>query len=69
MQAIQTQYKKCHFRSRLEARWAVFFDSLRLPWEYGKEGFKLELIRFRGHLSCGGMEVLHHETAQKPLPG
>lgn len=41
MEAIQTRYRKCLFRSRLEARWAVFFDSLRLPWEYEKEGFKL----------------------------
>lgn len=29
------------FRSRLEARWAVFFDSLGVPWEYEKEGFDL----------------------------
>lgn len=40
-QAIQTQYKGYHFRSRLEARWAVFFDALELTWEYEKEGFEL----------------------------
>lgn len=28
IQAIQTRYAGHHFRSRLEARWAVFFDYL-----------------------------------------
>jgi hypothetical protein len=41
MQPIQTRYKGYHFRSRLEARWAVFFDSLDLKWEYEPEGFVL----------------------------
>lgn len=29
------------FRSRLEARWAVFFQSLGVDWEYEPEGFDL----------------------------
>ncbi len=37
--AIETLYKGYRFRSRLEARWAVFFDALGLKWEYEKEGF------------------------------
>jgi hypothetical protein len=40
MKAIQTFYKGFYFRSRLEARWAVFFDSLGIPWEYEHEGFE-----------------------------
>lgn len=40
MRAIQTRYHGCHFRSRLEARWAVFFDSLGVPWEYEPQGFE-----------------------------
>ena len=38
---IQTRYNGHHFRSRLEARWAVFFDELGLEWEYEPEGFDL----------------------------
>ena len=38
---IETMYAGIKFRSRLEARWAVFFDSLRLAWEYEPEGFDL----------------------------
>ena len=39
---IETAYKGYRFRSRLEARWAVFFDALGLEWEYEPEGFDLE---------------------------
>ncbi len=41
IRAIETEYAGCWFRSRLEARWAVFFDSLGLRWEYEAEGFDL----------------------------
>ena len=41
LKAIQTRYKGYHFRSRLEARWAVFFDTLGYKWEYEPEGFVL----------------------------
>lgn len=41
IKAIQTFYKGYHFRSRLEARWAVFFDALGLKWDYEPEGFEL----------------------------
>lgn len=39
---IDTRYSNCLFRSRLEARWAVFFDAFGLRWEYEREGFKDE---------------------------
>ena len=41
IKAIQTGYKGYHFRSRLEARYAVFFDALGLEWEYEVEGYDL----------------------------
>lgn len=41
MKAIETHYKGYRFRSRLEARWAVFFDAMGLRWEYEPEGFEL----------------------------
>ncbi len=42
MKAIDTAYKGYLFRSRLEARWAVFFDALGLKWEYEVEGYDLD---------------------------
>ena len=41
MTAIQTFYAGYRFRSRLEARWAVFLDQLRLDYTYEPEGFEL----------------------------
>jgi hypothetical protein len=39
--AIETKYKGYRFRSRLEARYAVFFDAIGLRWQYELEGFDL----------------------------
>jgi len=39
--AIETRYKGYRFRSRLEARWAVFFDALGIAYRYEPEGFDL----------------------------
>jgi hypothetical protein len=58
IQPIQTAYHGCLFRSRLEARWAVFFDTLQIPWEYEPEGFQTSAgpylpdfrIQFRRHV-------------------
>ncbi len=44
---IETVYKGYRFRSRLEARWAVFFDAARIKWEYEPEGY-----------DCGGIKYL-----------
>jgi hypothetical protein len=42
MKAIQTIYKNYRFRSRLEARWAYFFDLLKVKWEYEPQGFDID---------------------------
>lgn len=39
LRPLETRYAGCRFRSRLEARWAVFFDQLDVDWEYEPEGF------------------------------
>lgn len=38
---IETFYNGYRFRSRLEARWAVFFDAAGIKYEYEPEGFDL----------------------------
>ena len=43
IKAIETTYKGYRFRSRLEARWAVFFDTLGIPWKYENEGYEKEV--------------------------
>ncbi len=39
--AIETEYRGHLFRSRLEARWAVFFDTLGLEWQYEPQGYEV----------------------------
>ena len=43
IKAIETTYKGYRFRSRLEARWAVFFDTLGIRWQYENEGYQKEV--------------------------
>ena len=42
IQSIRTIYAGVEFRSRLEARWAVFFDAMGIPWRYEPRRFPLE---------------------------
>jgi hypothetical protein len=44
--AIETRYAGCRFRSRLEARWAVFFNALDIPWQYEPQGFLIGGVRY-----------------------
>ena len=39
---LPTLYEGYNFRSRREARWAVFFDTAKIKWEYEPEGFKIK---------------------------
>ncbi|MCF7853619.1 MAG: hypothetical protein K9N51_02385 [Candidatus Pacebacteria bacterium] len=41
IKAIETFYSGRYFRSRLEARWAVFFDAIQTGWEYEQLGFEV----------------------------
>ena len=38
---IETIYNGYRFRSRLEARWAVFFDAAGIEYEYEPQGYRL----------------------------
>jgi hypothetical protein len=46
MKAIETSYNNYKFRSRLEARWAVYFDVLNLEYVYEPEGYQEGNIRY-----------------------
>lgn len=58
--AIETTYRGHRFRSRLEARWAVVFDTLGLPWEYEVQGYEHNGVRYLPDFIVGdavGVEV------------
>ena len=46
IKAIETEYDGHRFRSRLEARWAVFFNAIGLTYEYEIEGFEMDGTRY-----------------------
>lgn len=43
IKAIETRYNGYRFRSRLEARWAVFFDKMGIEYIYELDGFERTL--------------------------
>lgn len=42
IQPIETYHAGYRFRSRTEARWAVFFDHLKIRWQYEAQGYELD---------------------------
>lgn len=66
--ALETRYGGCRFRSRIEARWAVFFTHMSIQWEYEPQGFHLPtgnyLPDFR--LRFGDHYVWWEVKGQKP---
>lgn len=76
MKAIETKYKGYKFRSRLEARWAKFFDAMDEQWEYEKEGYDLDgiwylpdfwLPRFNCFVEVKGLEPTEAELSKARL--
>jgi hypothetical protein len=46
IKAIETLYDGHRFRSRLEARWAVFMDCLKVQYDYEPEGYESGSTRY-----------------------
>jgi len=72
IKAIPTKYNGVNFRSRLEARWAAFFDLVNWKWQY--EPLDLDgwipdfLVEFPcSHSECYGSHKLFVEI--KPIEG
>lgn len=46
IRALDTPYRGYVFRSRLEARWAVFLTALDIPFEYETQGYDLSGVYY-----------------------
>ena len=65
LKPIETEYKGYRFRSRLEARWAVFFDTSGVKWEYEPEGFDLgDGIKYLPDFRLHGVTLNHGFKAE-----
>lgn len=73
IQAIETSYAGCRFRSRLEARWAVFFDHLGIEWEYEPQGFTTPAGRYLPDFRIRVPQIKdygqHHQWFEVKPPG
>lgn len=70
--ALPTVYRGNQFRSRLEARWAIVFDLIGVPWQYEPEGFALPsgnylpdfwLPTIKNYFEVKGVEPTERESA------
>jgi hypothetical protein len=65
---IETIYNGYRFRSRLEARWAVFFDTLGVKYEYEKEGYDLNGKKYLPDFWLPEQKCFIEIKGQKPTP-
>lgn len=65
-QAIPTKYRFHLFRSRLEARWAVFFDRIGIRWSYEPEGYSLSRTGYLPDFQIGGALYAEIKSQEPP---
>jgi hypothetical protein len=65
---IETLYRGYRFRSRLEARWAVFFDGAGIAWQYEPEGFDLSNVKVTRKYEPDLPPGLAEQLAELDLP-
>lgn len=69
IESIPTVYKSRTFRSRTEARWAVFFDYLDLENEYEKQFYEVEPdLRYLPDFWIPSLELWIEIKGQTPSP-
>lgn len=67
---IETEYMGYKFRSRLEARWAVFFHHAEIPFLYEPEGYELKGgTKYLPDFYLPKMELFAEVKATKPTDG
>lgn len=66
MKSIPTTYKGVQFRSKLEAKWAVFFDSMRVKWKYEPFSFNIGRHSYTPDFLLPEMDFRHETNA---MPG
>jgi hypothetical protein len=68
LQPIETRYNGYRFRSRLEARWAVFMDVIGVPYEYEPEAYHLPSGNYLPDFYLPSIQTFA-EVKPDPVPG
>ena len=66
MKIIETKFDGHRFRSRTEARWAVFFKAAGIAYEYEKEGIVLDGDPYLPDFWLHDMELWLEVKGEKP---
>ena len=66
IKAIETEYNGYRFRSRLEARWAVFFDAAKIRYEYEPEGYESDGCRYLPDFYLPDFDIYAEVKADRP---
>lgn len=66
IRALPTEYAGFTFRSRTEARWAVFFDAMDVKWEYERQGFDLDGVHYLPDFWLPALETWVEIKGQAP---
>ena len=66
LRALPTIYDGITFRSRSEARWAVFFDTLGVRWQYEPEGYALPAGNYLPDFWLPDLECFYEVKGQYP---
>jgi hypothetical protein len=67
--AIETRYNGNKYRSRLEARWAVFMDNLGIEYRYEYEGYDLDGLWYLPDFWLPALEMWIEVKPGDPSPG
>ena len=76
IKAIDTQYNGYRFRSRLEARWAIYFDLIGLEYQYEPEGIRINsttylpdfyIPKFNTYVEIKAIGALLYDYDDNPL--
>lgn len=65
---LETEYAGAKFRSRTEAKWAVFFDALGVRWVYEPEAYELESGRYLVDFWLPSLDVYLEVKGVYPTP-
>lgn len=63
---LETVYAGHRFRSRTEARWAVFFDALGIRWGYETEGFSMDGLLYLPDFLLSDLDLWVEIKGQSP---
>src|SRR5262245_54186457 len=63
---IETRYNGRRFRSRTEARWAVFFDALGIKYDYEPEGYEIDGVWYLPDFYLPEMHIWVEIKGQEP---